>query len=145
MQNYIDIIHFLESEDYTNLWCSLRQKVSLVEHDKACPGQATFGHITGGYDAGYYGYDRLCPKGLIVTWILILLLYSDTLILLYLLRICIVSDLNLVEIFESLTASLPATVFKADPLDPARGKLYRDKVLRAGGSREEYDTLEVWK
>jgi Zn-dependent oligopeptidase len=38
---------------------------------------------------------------------------------------------------------LIATVFKADPLDPARGKLYRDKILRAGGSREEIDSLKV--
>ncbi len=38
----------------------------------------------------------------------------------------------------------PATIFKADPLDPARGKLYRDKILRAGGSREELDTLQAW-
>ena len=36
-----------------------------------------------------------------------------------------------------------ATVFKADPLDPARGKLYRDKVLRPGGSRDEIDILKV--
>ena len=35
------------------------------------------------------------------------------------------------------------TVFKADPLDPARGKQYRDKILRVGGSREELDSLKV--
>lgn len=35
------------------------------------------------------------------------------------------------------------TVFKADPLDPARGKLYRDKILAWGGSREELDSLKV--
>jgi len=36
-----------------------------------------------------------------------------------------------------------ATVFKSDPLDPKRGKLYRDKILRVGGSREEIDSLKV--
>jgi hypothetical protein len=36
-----------------------------------------------------------------------------------------------------------ATVFKADPLDPARGKLYRDQVLCPGGSRDEIDILKV--
>ncbi|KAH0586330.1 hypothetical protein H2248_007575 [Termitomyces sp. 'cryptogamus'] len=45
-----------EAEDYTGLWNSLREKVSLVKAIKDCPGQGTFGHITGGYDAGYYGY-----------------------------------------------------------------------------------------
>jgi len=91
-----------ESEDYTQLWNNLREKISLVKYDKACPGQGTFGHITGGYDAGYYGYT-----------------YSLV-----------------------FAADMYATVFKADPLDPARGRLYRDKILRAGGSREELDSLK---
>ena len=36
-----------------------------------------------------------------------------------------------------------ATVFKADPLDPARGDKYRRCILKPGGSREELDSLEV--
>ena len=36
-----------------------------------------------------------------------------------------------------------ATVFKVDPLDPVRGKYYRDKILRPGGSQEEMDSLKV--
>ncbi|KAJ7288408.1 metallopeptidase MepB, partial [Mycena rebaudengoi] len=39
-------------------------------------------------------------------------------------------------------ADMYTTVFKDDPLDPARGKLYREKVLKYGASRDELDTLE---
>ncbi|KAF8895394.1 hypothetical protein BD779DRAFT_1660241 [Infundibulicybe gibba] len=91
-----------DSADYTNLWNTLRESISLVKAGKPCPGQGTFGHITGGYDAGYYGYT-----------------YSLV-----------------------FAADMYATVFKADPLDPVRGKRYRDKILRAGGSREELESLE---
>ncbi|KAG2009857.1 metallopeptidase MepB, variant 2 [Coprinopsis cinerea AmutBmut pab1-1] len=111
-----------EKEDYTNLWSSLREKVSLVKSGKPCPGQGTFGHITGGYDAGYYGYT-----------------YS----------LVFAADMYGVYLpnfsgHESISNGvLSATVFKADPLDPARGKQYRDKILRWGGSREELDSLKV--
>lgn len=36
-----------------------------------------------------------------------------------------------------------ATVFKKAPLAPELGKLYRDKILLVGGSRDEMDSLEV--
>ncbi|KAF9454736.1 zincin [Macrolepiota fuliginosa MF-IS2] len=45
-----------EGADYTKLWNELREEVSLVKYKFPAPGQGTFGHITGGYDAGYYGY-----------------------------------------------------------------------------------------
>ncbi|KAI0670782.1 Metalloprotease [Trametes maxima] len=38
-------------------------------------------------------------------------------------------------------ADMYATVFKDDPLDPARGALYRDKVLRPGSSKDEMGLL----
>ncbi|KAF8970809.1 metallopeptidase MepB [Flammula alnicola] len=92
------IIHTEQTaEDYTHLWCSLREKISLRSHDKECPAQSAFGHLTGGYDVGYYGYT-----------------YSLV-----------------------FAADMYATVFKADPLDPVRGRLYRDKILCAGSSRDD--------
>lgn len=36
-----------------------------------------------------------------------------------------------------------ATVFKDAPLDPKSGKLYRDKILLPGGSKDEMDLLKV--
>jgi len=47
---------FTDSADYTALWNELREQVSLVKSLDPVPGQGAFGHITGGYDAGYYGY-----------------------------------------------------------------------------------------
>ena len=46
---------FKEGADYTALWNELREAISLVKVGKPGPGQGAFGHITGGYDAGYYG------------------------------------------------------------------------------------------
>ncbi|KAJ8519018.1 hypothetical protein ONZ45_g3985 [Pleurotus djamor] len=93
-----------ESSDYTALWNNLREKISLVKADKPSPGQGTFGHITGGYDAGYYGYT-----------------YSLV-----------------------FAADMYSTVFKADPLDPARGTRYSQEILKPGGSREELDSLQAF-
>ncbi|THH10464.1 hypothetical protein EW145_g1314 [Phellinidium pouzarii] len=46
-----------EACDYTALWNDLRTSVALVNGSgKFEAGQGSFGHITGGYDAGYYGY-----------------------------------------------------------------------------------------
>ncbi|KAH8104630.1 metallopeptidase MepB [Cristinia sonorae] len=91
-----------DSADYTALWNTLRESVSLVKGGKFTAGQATFNHISGGYDAGYYGY-----------------MYSLV-----------------------FAADMYATVFKADPLDPARGQKYREKILRVGGSRDDIDSLK---
>lgn len=40
-------------------------------------------------------------------------------------------------------ADMYSTVFKSDPLDPARGDRYRRSILHPGGSREELDSLKV--
>ncbi|EMD39827.1 hypothetical protein CERSUDRAFT_81164 [Gelatoporia subvermispora B] len=45
-----------DAADYTALWNDLREQISLVKGGKAQPGQGSFNHIAGGYDAGYYGY-----------------------------------------------------------------------------------------
>lgn len=81
----------------------MREKISLVSAGKPTPGQGTFGHIAGGYDAGYYGYT-----------------YSLV-----------------------FAADMYATVFKADPLDPARGQRYRDNILLPGGSQDDIESLKV--
>ncbi|EJD41303.1 zincin, partial [Auricularia subglabra TFB-10046 SS5] len=46
-----------EGEDYTKLWARLREETSLVKGPaRDAPGQGAFAHLTGDYDAGYYGY-----------------------------------------------------------------------------------------
>ncbi|KAF7792616.1 hypothetical protein EIP86_003713 [Pleurotus ostreatoroseus] len=96
-------VHMMkDATDYTQLWNDLREQISFVKGGKPTPGQGTFGHIAGGYDAGYYGYT-----------------YSLV-----------------------FAADMYATVFKADPLDPARGQRYRERILLPGGSREELDSLK---
>ncbi|KIP08913.1 hypothetical protein PHLGIDRAFT_68434 [Phlebiopsis gigantea 11061_1 CR5-6] len=88
--------------DYTQLWSDMREHISLVTAGKPTPGQGSFGHIAGGYDAGYYGYT-----------------YSLV-----------------------FAADMYATVFKGDPLDPARGQRYREKILRPGGSQDDIESLK---
>ncbi len=44
----------LDSRDYTELWNTMRESISFVKGGEPTPGQGTFNHIAGGYDAGYY-------------------------------------------------------------------------------------------
>lgn len=123
---FATLIDFVtESSDYTRLWNDLREKISLVKYKVAAPGQGTFGHITGGYDAGYYGY----------TYSLVFAsdMYGTFLLLFGIRYLRQHIDLTL----------LKATVFKGDPLDPKHGSHYRQEILLPGGSREELDSLKV--
>ncbi|KAI9099325.1 hypothetical protein DFS34DRAFT_592989 [Phlyctochytrium arcticum] len=40
----------------TQLWDKLREEVTLIKNDPDTWPAAAFGHLMGGYDAGYYGY-----------------------------------------------------------------------------------------
>ena len=117
----------LDPTDYTQLWNDLRQKISLVIGPKsALPGQGSFGHITGGYDAGafvFFTFVKVNPiqclgkrkkKGYYG--------YMYSLV---------------------FAADMYATVFKKDPLDPALGEKYKKSILVPGGSRDELDSLTV--
>ena len=47
----------LEQLDLTKLWNEMRQTITLIDGDNIpTKGYASFGHIAGGYESGYYGY-----------------------------------------------------------------------------------------
>ncbi|CAH7684097.1 metallopeptidase MepB [Phakopsora pachyrhizi] len=92
-----------EEDNLTKVWCKMRDEVNLFDPSSdLSPGQSTFGHIVGGYDAGYYGY-----------------LYSQV-----------------------FSADMFKTKFEADPMSKSIGKLYREEILRPGGSRDELESLK---
>lgn len=109
--------------DYTKLWNELRQQITHLEGGDQ-PGQGGFGHIAGEYDVGYYGY--VVPLGAPSLSSAIELTcycrYTYSLV---------------------FAADMYTTVFKKAPLDPRLGKLYRDKILLPGGSRDEMELLKV--
>ncbi|KAI6159722.1 hypothetical protein EDD17DRAFT_889802 [Pisolithus thermaeus] len=49
-------VHHSEPTDYTKLWTEMRERISLVKSGEPKPGQGSFGHIVGGYDAGALAY-----------------------------------------------------------------------------------------
>ena len=44
------------SQGTAALWAEMRESVTLIANSSGGNGAASFGHIMGGYDAGYYGY-----------------------------------------------------------------------------------------
>ena len=93
------------------------------------PGQESFAHITGRYDAGAFLFTFVS-------------------------FMCLILKFNLPMFREQIgyygymyslvfAADMYATVFKEDPLDPALGEKYKQCILVPGGSREELDSLKV--
>lgn len=53
----IDSKEGIEALDLTKLWNELREEIALISNGGVNnTGYATFGHIAGGYESGYYGY-----------------------------------------------------------------------------------------
>ena len=141
------LIPVAEPTDYTLLWNNLRESISLVKAGEPTPGQGTFNHISGGYDAGTpalasfrFVYSRLTRRRIL--WV------SRSR---YLVKCRSRSRLT-PSIFDNngrytyslvFAADMYATVFKPDPLDPARGQRYREKILLPGGSQDDIDSLTV--
>jgi len=107
----------------------MRQEISLVTGPRsALPGQGSFGHITGGYDAGAFTFDFAFDRFSKAT-----------------LTRCFREKKGYYGYMYSLVfaADMYATVFKKDPLNPALGERYKNSILVPGGSREELDSLTV--
>jgi len=118
----------IDATDYTKLWNDLRQEISLVTGPKsALPGQGSFGHITGGYDAGAFFFT----------------LYLTVLKADYDWPLGIAKGYYGYMYSLVFAADMYATVFKKDPLNPSLGEKYKDSILLPGGSREELDSLTV--
>lgn len=49
-------LHGKEEHDVHELWHRLRPEITLIPSNTDTFPYSTFGHIMGGYDAGYYGY-----------------------------------------------------------------------------------------
>lgn len=68
--NYLRQLHFglfdmkvhtdfngTSAKDLTKLWNAMRSEIAFLDPSpEKPPGEASFGHIMGGYEAGYYGY-----------------------------------------------------------------------------------------
>lgn len=48
--------HTRPKADTTRLYAKLMEKITLIPMNPGTHPQASFGHLMGGYDAGYYGY-----------------------------------------------------------------------------------------
>lgn len=46
--------------------------------------------------------------------------------------------------FQVFSADMFRTVFSSDPMDPSKGALYREQILRPGGSKDEMDLLKAF-
>jgi len=49
-------VHSTRTVNTQELWAKLKEEVTLIPNIQGTNGAARFGHLVGGYDAGYYGY-----------------------------------------------------------------------------------------
>lgn len=50
------MIHTTERKNTTALYEKMQNEIQMIPMTKGCAPQASFGHLMGGYDSGYYGY-----------------------------------------------------------------------------------------
>lgn len=93
-------------------------------------GQTTFGHLMGGYDAGYYGY--------LVSPMLFISLKSVSH------RVNSDNSQHEPQWSQVFALDMYYTGFKQNPMNPENGRRYRHEVLEKGGSRDEMESLKAF-
>ena len=113
----------IEKMEISETYNALRKDISKIEGPEALGegnswgnGEATFGHLMGGYDAGKWVAAHVCS-------ILIISGYYGYLS----------SQVYSTDMFYS--------VFRKDPMSQKEGRRYRHTVLEKGGSQDEMQTL----
>ncbi len=129
----------IEKLPVSETYNKLRKQISQIDGPEVLGdgygwgnGSATFGHLVGGYDAGYYGYLRYC----IANPSLSFRLFATGANKLH------VTDRNEMHSSQVYSADMFHSVFARDPMDKEQGRRYRHTVLERGGSQDEMRTLE---
>lgn len=116
-----------EKTHYSEIYNEMRHDICHLDGPEAFGegyswgnGEATFGHLIGGYDAGYYGE-------------------LEATLVFYRMHTDITAGYMSSQVYST---DMFYTAFQKDPMNPKEGRRYRHTVLEKGGSQDEMETLK---